>query len=39
MPYLVHSDDPERNRYVEEYSVEDFNKILPQFEYELQKVR
>lgn len=38
-PFLVASDSPKRNRFVEEYSVEDFFETLPHFQYELKKIR
>lgn len=39
MPYFLDCDSPKRNRYVEEYSVEDFNRTLPQYIYELEKAK
>lgn len=38
MPFLIKKPNPERNRYVEQYCVEDFYKTLPEFYYELKKV-
>lgn len=38
-PYIVHADKPIRNKYNEDYLIEDFERVLPEFRYELNKVR